>query len=115
MDGMKRIYLAAALIVASGAGIGLLLRPAPANSAVSTPEAAKTDDAKKVQYASPGYSGPGLRNLLPPALNFAAANRPDCFYMRVAYANATNPGGDANEAVRIRKAGADSGCWMAGE
>jgi len=109
---MKRIYLAAVLIVAAGAGIGLLLRPAP--SAVAQDEARQdgkdAKDAKTPVYDR-SYSGPTLHDFLPPSLNVAAANRADCFYMRVAFANASS-NGDVTRSTLLRKQGADAGCWM---
>jgi hypothetical protein len=108
---MKRIYAAAALMVASGAAIGFVTRAQPA-AAGSDREAARSAHARDADAYLPHNSGgPGMSV---PALSVAAPDRVDCFYLRVAYNSALKAGGDGGRAASARAQAEDAGCWVAG-
>jgi hypothetical protein len=108
---MKRIYAAAALMVASGAAIGFFTRPqAPAGAEEhAAAQAARARDAEMYMPRSVGGQGVTLQ-----ALSVAGPERVDCFYLRVAYNSARKAGEDSGRAASARTQAQDAGCWVAG-
>ena len=108
---MKRVYAAAALLVASGAAIGYFTAPhKPAPSAAAQAGAPKRDaDA----YA-PHSSGGGGGGAMMASQMVAGPDRVDCFYLRVAYNSAIKPGADTGRAASAKAQAQDAGCWVDG-
>lgn len=109
---MKLIYAAAALIIATGAAIGFVTAPAASrndaqNATGADPQGPRDSLPRDRAYGGGGRgSGGGIAGTIS-ALG-GGDERPDCFYLRIAYNNAKKSGTGAAE----KKQALGAGCWM---
>jgi hypothetical protein len=128
---MKRVYAAAALMVAVGAAIGYMLAPqAPASERQVVAEH-KSEDPKPAPQSrdkTRGHSGGGggsffvgttssqnpLEKMVA-AKSGAAPSRPDCYFMRVSYrSTASKQGASAPQAREAADKAKEAGCALGG-